>query len=278
MKRVLITGASGFIGSYLMNNLKDCELVSLSLRNPEWKSMINALEFDAIVHCAGLAHSSGYTEEDYYIINVDLARQLAEICAARSSHFILLSSIIVHGEGDIGLITSNSTYTSLTPYGKSKLLAEQELIKLQIESSFLTILRLPLVYGPSVKGNLKKLLMLSKSLMIVPKFSNKRSMVDIQFLVEILSDSINGLLDKGLYYLCDIQTYSTNSIIRHVRLKQNLNTIEVPLFRLIILFLIRTNKWFSKLYGDAYIDLEMHNVLINKKTNLYNLIDVIYED
>ena len=95
MKKVLITGASGFIGSYLKEHLSGYEISTLSLRDPNWKNQ--QFDADVVIHCAGLAHSKKYNEADYYKINSKLTNEFAIKCKEIGvKKFIFFSTIHVY--------------------------------------------------------------------------------------------------------------------------------------------------------------------------------------
>jgi len=64
MKRILITGASGFIGSYLTRHLKEFKITTLSLREVNWQTL--DVSSDIIIHCAGIAHVSNEISDSTY--------------------------------------------------------------------------------------------------------------------------------------------------------------------------------------------------------------------
>lgn len=170
IKKILITGASGFLGSEISTYLNDhkFEIVTLGrsiksklqcdLRKeaPQLKS--NNLTF--VVHAAGKAHSvPGTVEEiqDFYDVNVigtlNLLKGLENSAIPQS--FIFISTVAVYGKERGHLIDENEPLSAKDPYGQSKILAE-ELIQNWCEKHKVvcTILRLPLIAGPKPPGNL----------------------------------------------------------------------------------------------------------------------------
>ena len=155
MKKVLITGASGFIGSYLKEHLSGYEISTLSLRDPNWKDQ--PIDADVVIHCAGLAHSKqSLPKERYMDVNCRLTKELLEHSVQHKvSHFIFLSTMLVYGEGNIGSIGLDSKINPMSDYADSKVCAEEVISKYKNIKS--TILRVPLVYGDKLKGNLASL-------------------------------------------------------------------------------------------------------------------------
>ncbi len=172
---IAVTGASGFIGSHLLEYLKTrghrpTALSRAELAQPE----LSFSGADAVVHLAGIAHSAGLDAEAYWEVNcalpVRLARAAAQ-CGVR--RFVFVSSS--HAESHTGM-----------PYGASKAEAERQLLALGAPE--IVVIRPTLVYGPRAKGNFRTLLRLAQSPLPLPfaATQNRRSMVYIGNLVDAL--------------------------------------------------------------------------------------------
>jgi hypothetical protein len=118
---------------------------------------------DAVIHSAGLAHGmTGLPEDDYRMLNTEATIALARAAQrAGAKRFVFLSSI----RAQCGASAEEVLTEALPPrpedaYGRSKLAAEQGLAQLGIDWA---ALRLVLVYGPGVKGNMAQLLRLARS-------------------------------------------------------------------------------------------------------------------
>jgi nucleoside-diphosphate-sugar epimerase len=176
-----LTGATGFIGQYLLRELpKRGYRVRVLLRRPsevpagatsavigdiaQPYNMAAALrDVDAVIHSAGLAHAmSGHPEDDYRAINTEATIKLAQAAErAGVKRFVFLSSIRAQsGPVAEGVLTEDRVSTPTDAYGRSKLEAEQGLGSLGIDWA---ALRPVLVYGPGVKGNMAALLGLAQS-------------------------------------------------------------------------------------------------------------------
>jgi len=173
MMRVLITGHRGYIGSVLTGVLRharydvaglDCDLFrgcdfgrvqeavpsfNIDLRDIEFTDL---LSFDAVIHLAGLAESSGSDLNHKLVeeINFEATIRLAHCCKqAQVSRFIFASSCAIYGKGGSNLLNERSDVGPLTAYASSKLRCEQELSKLA-DSTFTPIfMRNATVYGVS---------------------------------------------------------------------------------------------------------------------------------
>jgi nucleoside-diphosphate-sugar epimerase len=201
---VALTGATGFIGQHLLRELpKRGYRLRVLLRRPSVvplecasavvgdlarpMNMAAALaDVDAVIHSAGIAHAmSGLPEDDYRVLNTEATIGLARAAQrAGARRFIFLSSIRAQaGVTADTVLTEDSPPNPTDAYGRSKLAAEQGLAELGIDW---TALRLALVYGPGVKGNMARLLRLARSPFPLPFGSLKarRSLLSLDNLAE----------------------------------------------------------------------------------------------
>ena len=256
MKKVLITGASGFIGSYLKEHLKGYEISTLSLRDPNWKEQ--PIDADVVIHCAGLAHSKkSIPKERYMEINCHVTRELLEHSVQHKIfHFIFLSTMLVYGEGNLGAIGPDSKLNPMSDYADSKVCAEEVIRNAKIIKS--TIIRLPLVYGDKVKGNLASLGRLASISPLFLNINNSRSILmieDLPKLIErIIDENIVGILHP------DSSVQSTKDLYQSLR--GNKRTLYLNLPQTISTWLIQRNRFFAKLLGDAFYE-EPISVRIN---------------
>jgi nucleoside-diphosphate-sugar epimerase len=163
----LITGASGFLGSHVLTELKtrDFEILTLG-RNKKSKIICDIskeipkidknLELDLVIHIAGKAHSKE-NDSDYYNVNV-LGTQnliLGLENSIKPKKFVFISSVSVYGQEKGENITENTELHFENKYSQSKIQAEK-IIKewCLINNITLTILRLPLIVGKNPPGNL----------------------------------------------------------------------------------------------------------------------------
>ena len=178
---VALTGATGFIGQYLLNELpKRGYRLRVLLRRPTMLpegcasavigdlakpyNMAEALSgVDAVIHSAGIASTmSGLPEDDYRLFNTEATVKFARAAErARVKRFVFLSSIRAQsGPTADGVLTEEREPRPTDAYGRSKLAAEQGLAETRLDW---VALRLALVYGPGVEGNMARLIKLARS-------------------------------------------------------------------------------------------------------------------
>ena len=144
--KVLVTGASGFIGSTLVP--------ALAAANHEVRTA-GMTGCDAVIHLANLAHARA-DPALLWKVNVEGTRRIAEQAAAAGvRRLIYLSSIKASGEQS-GARPFDATEEPRPrdDYGRAKVAAEAAIAEVAARSALETVvLRPPLVYGPGVKGN-----------------------------------------------------------------------------------------------------------------------------
>lgn len=245
--KVLVTGASGFIGQVLMRALSlraEVSLIGAARRQtPEsicgsniqpignmdaltnWSSMLAGVE--VVIHTAARAHimrdEAANPLAEYRKVNVEgtlnLARQAA---AARVKRFIFISSIKVNGEAteDARAFFASDESAPEDAYGVSKLEAEQGLMHLAIETDMEVVaIRPPLVYGPGVKGNFASMIKLIEKGLPLPlgAIHNKRSLVGIDNLVDLIIRCIDHPAAANQVFLAgDGEDLSTTELLRGV--------------------------------------------------------------
>jgi len=228
LNRVLITGASGFVGCHLITALETMECPTVTIGRNETGERFWDMSappdpaaltgVDTIFHLAGRAHALSDARQDegeYFRINTEGTRQLLE--AAKNSgvqRFVLFSSVKAAGEGGFECLDETVPCHPKTPYGASKLAAEQ----LVLEGGYIpepVVLRLSMVYGPSEKGNLPRMIRAVEKGRFppLPEVGNKRSMVHVDDVVRAAMLAARQPEAIGqTYIVTDGTPYSTRQI------------------------------------------------------------------
>ncbi|HCA07590.1 NAD-dependent epimerase/dehydratase family protein [Chryseobacterium sp.] len=217
--KIVITGASGFVGQNLLRYLQDkeCNVESLSLRKT-WQINKSA---DALIHLAGKAHDTANTSADkeYFEINTELTKKLFdEFLDSDIVDFIYFSSVKATADTIEGILDEEHISDPKTPYGKSKLLAEQYLLSKDLPvGKRLFIVRPCMIHGPGNKGNLNLLYKVVEKGIPWPlaAFENERSFLSIDNLNFLILQILkNKNIESGIYNFADDDFISTNKLIQ----------------------------------------------------------------
>jgi nucleoside-diphosphate-sugar epimerase len=198
--------------------------VVISDLNNEVELAQNLKGHDAVVHLAARVHVMQETAlhplDEFRRVNTAGTRSLARATiAAGVPRFVFLSSIKVNGESTSDRpFAADSPPLPLDPYGISKLEAEVALRDLERHSALqIVIVRTPLVYGPGVGGNYRRMLALARSGLPLPLASvrNARTMTSIWNLVDLLEKSATDPAAAGALVLAgDNESPSTPELLR----------------------------------------------------------------
>ena len=219
--KVIITGVTGFVGTNLSVFFKDKEVhvEALSLRNSEnIKSLSN--DAQAIIHLAGKAHDTSNTSssDEYFKVNRDLTIQLFnEFLKNDIRDFFYFSSVKAVADTVDGILEEEVISKPITPYGKSKIEAEEYLLsQILPKGKRLFIIRPCMIHGPANKGNLNLLYKVIEKGIPWPlaAFHNQRSFLSIDNLNFIILEMLNNEnIDSGVFNVADDDFVSTNELI-----------------------------------------------------------------
>lgn len=247
---IAVTGAAGFVGCALVKALSTRGLpvrglirTRNSLSCPSHSNFENFIvgdihagtdwshslrDVDCVIHCAARAHIlrevASNPLEAYRIVNVAGTRHLAEQAATFGvKRLVYLSSVKAHGEKtEAGSrFARDDKPMPEDAYGVSKWEAEQALREVSARTGLeIVIVRPPLVYGPGVKGNFRRLLGLAASGAPLPfgAVCNRRSLAGLANLVDLLIRCVDHPAAAGQTLLVsDDHDLSTPALIRGLR-------------------------------------------------------------
>lgn len=280
MTKILITGASGFIGKKLVSalNTKKNTLRALSRSKiPGVETVFCNLQLekiskealkgvDTVFHLAGIAHDpshqNGQEESKYIAVNYKATKILADLAAESGvKKFIFLSS--VKAGGNLMDSSCMSEYDQSEPegiYGRTKREAELQVLRRGRQSGMhISIIRSALVYGPSMKGNLYDMFSGIKKgwFPSLPKILNRRSLVHVDDVVRaMLLVAEDSRANEEIFIVTDGIPYSSRDIYEVMRklLGKSVPKWYVPkfFFNLLAFFSLGFRYKVNKLFEDSY--------------------------
>jgi nucleoside-diphosphate-sugar epimerase len=243
MQKILITGASGFVGGFLVeealkrglevyaavrksSNLQyltddRINFIFIDFEDKEsLKEIFLKNNFDLIIHNAGLTKTP--KKEQYFKVNATYLENMVEALIESNtvpSKFTFISSLASFGPAEYtadGLVTEDSEPHPITNYGRSKLQAERYL-KSKSEINY-TIIRPTAVYGPREKDLFTVYDLVNKGIeMTVGLTDQKLTFIYVKDLVRVILDSTLDSKKNVAYFVSDLEIYSStlyNELIR----------------------------------------------------------------
>lgn len=220
MSRIVVTGASGFVGKNLIRFVDSprVDIQYLSLRCEKKAYMVQSA--DVIVHLAGKAHDlkNASQPNEYYEVNYELTKKLYDaFLRSDAKKFIFISSVKAVADSVAGILTEQAPPDPKTHYGRSKLMAEEYIQSRALpRGKTYYILRPCMIHGPGNKGNLNLLYkFVSKGLPYpLSAFDNKRSFLSVENLCFIIKEILQrDNIPSGVYHVADDDALSTREVV-----------------------------------------------------------------
>lgn len=239
MKKVLVTGANGSIGTLLVKRLASSgalvrALCHRTVAQDPWPPGVEVIRGDVlgevdlkqvvsdiavVFHLAAKVHEairSENEEGEYQAVNFGGTRNLLKAAAACGvRRFVFFSSVKAMGETTEACEDEDAIPTPRTPYGRSKLEAEQAVLEYEGQGLETVCLRLPLVYGPGQKGNLMRMIAAVDRGWFppLPEFGNRRSMVHVRNVIDAACLAAEHSAARGQRYIVtDAEHHTTREI------------------------------------------------------------------
>jgi UDP-glucose 4-epimerase len=234
--RVLVTGASGFVGRHLIKYLAEsgCHVTAASrtplriihpkishLELPDltqptnWQPLVAGC--DAVVHLAGIAHRV-VTDETYDTANHRATAALAESTRACGAHLLFVSSIAAQsGASSSRELSENDAPRPVNAYGRSKLAAEAAI---RASGASFTILRPVVMYGDGEKGNFAAIHKIARLPIPLPfgALHAKRSVLSIENFNSAIRAVLGSPSMKGeTFIVADPEPVSVTELIAQAR-------------------------------------------------------------
>ena len=287
--KVAVTGANGMIGAAVCDALEEDtnvdEVIRLARRTPDeqsgehWRSSpelsqsdgwLEALvDADVVVHCAARAHVLKEAVSESAMRDAfEEANHFGALCVAKAAlangakRFVFISSSgVVAGDAARTPVLETQNYSSQTPYGDSKMKAEQSLISLFVESEVeLVLIRPPLVVAAHAPGNFGSLIGLASKAAIDPfaGIQNRRCVVTLGNLTRLIVLSCTRTVGKvEIFHPVEREAVSTSDLLSAIRAAQGqpVRRIAIPQAWILWMFtLIGKRAFYAKMFGDFLMD------------------------
>lgn len=272
--KLIITGASGFIGKHLVERFRAEEVEIIEISNT-YKSKNNLTykvffdsevgyhDFDALIHLSGAAHRV-FSDEEARVLNTDLTKKIVDKCIEFGiPKVIFLSSISMYAEQRYEVDLTTPFANKLINTASTKLQAENY-IKLKSSQGLIqsVIIRSPLVYGEGVKANFASLMKsVGKGLPLPFRAikNNKRSLVSVYNLVDLIKVCIEHPKAANQVFLAsddnDLSTAEMVALMAKVQGKKNL-ALPVPVWCFKLAGkLLNKNNVIDRLTGSLQLDI-----------------------
>jgi nucleoside-diphosphate-sugar epimerase len=292
---VLLTGATGFVGSFIAEDLismgyevfatirknsdlswihhLDLNKIYLDLNSPSAiQKILEDNKISLIVHNAGLTRHSD--ESELNKVNAEILKNFVtaiDQLSFKIDKLIFISSLAAYGSAEHKpnhIVERESKPQPLTAYGRSKLLAESNL---QGQNIPYLILRPTAVYGPREKDLLTLYKTLNKGFDISIASGQKLSFIYVKDLSEIIVKSLEFDLKQKEYFVSDGELYDSKYFSELISNNLGKRPIKISLPKIIIKFVCQINDILGKLFGfHPLLNSDKYNEIAAKSWNCYS--------
>lgn len=300
-QRVLLTGATGFVGGFIAkdlcdlgyevyatvrkssdtNHIDDLPLTKVDLNLSsvaDIRSFIEANGIDYIVHNAGLTR-----HKDEQVLNAVNAGVIGNFKDAASSvnhqvqKIVFVSSLAAYGPADRtahGIVDHSTEPRPVTAYGRSKLLGEAALEGCRVPY---VVIRPTAVYGPREKDLLTVFKMMSTGLEVTLGGEQKLSFIYVKDLSKAIVRSLKVDLPRTHYFASDTNLYTNKQLNALIRQSIGKKTIKLNLPLWLVKVVSQLNEVVSKL-TSAYpiVNSDKYHELSARSWNCYS--DDLWKD
>jgi nucleoside-diphosphate-sugar epimerase len=242
--KYLLTGASGFLGNYLIRNVAKFNHELITLGRSSSNDIICDLShkipkfekqsIEVVIHAAGKAHCFDKNKKnqlDFELVNVNGTKNILKALDNQLetiSHFVFISSVSVYGLNTGIMIDENHPLRGSSDYAKSKIKAEEIVRNWGIKHNVpILILRLPLLIGSNPKGNLKRMIdgIKKKRYFSVGGGRAKKSMVLASDVANFIYSSYNA---SGVFNLTDGVNHKVRDLEERIGNHFNVKIYNLP--------------------------------------------------
>ena len=284
MLTYLVTGANGFVGSPLCQSLlQQGAIVRGSIRTAsaqlpsgveayltgsiheatDWRSALTGV--DCVIHLAATVHRPDIQDPQIYTTTIAdaTAGLFQQAVVAGVKRFVYISTSHVYGaEGSQNLVNESSLRNPDSAYGRAKMVAEDKILALAVGSAMeLVIIRPPLIYGPTVRGNMAQLIHWVRTCPILPLglANQKRSFVGLDNLLAfiLLCTHHPGAAHK-IFNVSDDQDLSTQQLCQVLAEVMTKKRYLLPISPKIMHFLLKSlgrEAMYGKLFEPMRLDI-----------------------
>jgi len=255
MNKLLITGATGFIGGFLIKEALDrkfnvfafvrksssiktlesqgVQCIEIDMNNIDQQvKYLKEFNFDYIIHNAGITRSAN--KQDYYDVNCGYLQNIVtaiEHSQINIKKFIFMSSLAALGSAENqvkNILDEDAIPKPLTTYGKSKLAAEN-FLKTKTNIPFI-IFRLTAVFGPNEKDLFQTFKLSSQGIQLNPSSAHHDlTFIYVKDVCRLVFDAINSEHFAKTYNVSDGNVYSNNEFYQFIAKAFNKKVISLNL-------------------------------------------------